>query len=109
MGRIDGDDVLVLNGQGTGSAGGRSWRISNGAATWRSALQATERQDVLEQQDAAGVNKVILAHPIDGTPWILMVRMNREEADQRQSRTQTYASIAIGFLLLFLVAAFAIA
>lgn len=107
MGRIDGDDVIVLNGQSTVATGGRSWRISNGAATWRSALQATERQDVLEQQDAAGVNKVILAHPIDGTPWILMVRMNREEADQRQSRTQTYASIAIGFLLLFLVAAFA--
>ena len=109
LGRPDGDDIVLLNGAGASTPGWRLQRLAGAAADWAAALQATRDQRRISRADHAQGAKLISGHAVPSTPWLLMVRMDADEADQLQSRGQTYGTIAIGFVLIFIVASFAVA
>lgn len=109
LGRIDGDDLVLINSRVDSDAAWTSRRLAGARAHWEASLKAAENKRLFSQTDRAGTPKLHAAYPVSDTPWIVMVRMDADEADQLQARKQRYGTIIIGFVLLFIVTAFSIA
>lgn len=109
LGRAEGQDIVLLNSRAAGDAGWRISRLAGARKVWDAALDETTEKNLHERVNAAGTRKLLAVYPVPSTPWLLMVRMDGDESDQMQLRQQTQAMIVIGFVLIFIIAAFAIA
>lgn len=109
LGRTDGDDLVLINGWTDSDSVWTSRRLAGARAHWEALQKATDNKQLFAQTDSAGTPKLQAAYAVSDTPWIVMIQMDAEEANLLQARKQRYATIVIGFVLLFVVTAFSIA
>jgi len=109
LGRPDGDDIMLINGQVDTQAPWGLHRLAGQRRNWEAAAAAAQHRELMNLQGDNGVSKLQVAFAVPETPWLLVARMDSAEADQLQFRKQRYATVIIGFALLFAAGGFAIA
>lgn len=103
LGRIDGDDVVLLNRPGVGASGWTTQRLDHARARWEATLAATAQGQLFERELADGRTMLRAAVTVPGTHWFVLARMDEDEADLLQGRTQRRIVAGVGLALIFAV------
>ena len=103
LGRFDGADVVLLNRSRSGPNDWTVQRLDNARARWEATLAATAAEQLLERELADGHTMLRVSLAVPATNWFVLARMDEEEADLLQGRTQRRIVAGAGLALIFAV------
>lgn len=103
LGRFDGADVVLLNQPRSGPHEWAVQRLENARARWEATLATTAEGQLFERELADGRTMLRVALAVPATHWFVLARMDEDEADLLQGRTQRRIVAGAGLALIFAV------